>query len=108
MTTEQQFITIGILVLGTLITRFLPFALFGENRKTPEFVQYIGRYLPSAVFAMLVVYCLKDVSFISGSHALPEIIAIAITVAMHLWQKKMLLSITAGTVSYMLLLHLFA
>ena len=108
MTFEQRLITIGILILGTVITRFLPFVLFGENRKTPEFVQFIGKYLPSAVFAMLVVYCLKDVSFISGSHGAPEFIAIAITVGVHLWRRQMLISITAGTVSYMLLLHLFA
>ena len=60
MTVWQQVITIGLCVAGTMLTRFLPFLIFKEDRKTPGFVQYIGKYLPSAVFGMLVVYCLKN------------------------------------------------
>ena len=55
MTIPQQIITIGLCVLGTMTTRFLPFIVFLENRKTPAFVQYIGKYLPGAVFGMLVI-----------------------------------------------------
>ena len=105
MTILQQVITIGLCVAGTMLTRFLPFLLFKEDRKTPEFVQYIGKFLPSAVFGMLVVYCLKDVDILEGSHGLPELIAILVTGALHIWKRNMLLSIAGGTVCYMLLVH---
>jgi branched-subunit amino acid transport protein AzlD len=97
--------TIGLCVLGTMMTRFLPFLIFSEKRPTPPFVQYIGKYLPSAVFGMLVVYCLKDVSFVSGTHGIPELIAIAVIVVLHKWKRQMLLSIAGGTACYMLLLN---
>lgn len=105
MTVTQQIITIAAVVLGTLITRFLPFIVFREGKPTPKYVQYLGKVLPSAVFALLVVFCLKNVSFVSGNHGLPEIIAIAVTVGLHLWKKQMLLSIAGGTICYMLLVQ---
>jgi branched-subunit amino acid transport protein AzlD len=107
MTLTQEIITIGLCAVGTMATRFLPFIVFSEKRATPAFIQYIGKYLPSAVFGMLVVYCLKDVSLLSGTHGIPEFIAIVITVLLHLWKRQMLVSIAGGTVCYMLLLHLF-
>ena len=105
MTLTQQIITIAICVLGTAETRFLPFILFSEKRPAPKYIQYLGKALPSAIFGMLVIYCLKDVSFLGGSHGLPELISIAVTVAIHLWRRNMLASIAAGTVCYMLLLQ---
>jgi branched-subunit amino acid transport protein AzlD len=107
MTLTQEIITIGLCAIGTMATRFLPFIVFSEKRATPAFIQYIGKYLPSAVFGMLVVYCLKDVSLLSGTHGIPEFIAIVVTVLLHLWKRQMLVSIAGGTVCYMLLLHLF-
>jgi branched-subunit amino acid transport protein AzlD len=106
VTLTQQIVTIGLCVLGTMATRFLPFLIFSEHRATPPFVQYIGKYLPSAVFGMLLVYCLKDVSWVSGTHGLPEVIAIAVTVVLHKWKRQMLLSIAGGTACYMLLIQL--
>lgn len=106
MTIAQQIITIGLCVLGTMTTRYLPFIIFKENRETPAFVQYLGKLLPSAVFGMLVIYCLKDVSFFSGRHGLPELIAILVTGALHLFKRQMLLSIAGGTICYMLLIHI--
>lgn len=108
MTVFQQIITIGMCVLGTMATRFLPFLIFSEKRPTPPFIQYIGKWLPSAVFGMLIVYCLKNVSPVSGTHGLPELIAIAVTVALHLWKRQMLLSIAGGTACYMLLIRVLA
>lgn len=105
MTPTQQMITIGMAVLATMLTRFLPFLLFPEGKKTPPFVQYIGKVLPGAVFGMLIVYCLKDVQWLHGAHSLPEIIAIAAIVLLHLWKKQTLLSIGAGTILYMLLVQ---
>ena len=101
MTVRQQIITIALCVLGTMTTRFLPFLVFGEKRETPRYIQYIGKLLPSAVFGMLIVYCLRNVDFLG----IPEMIAIIITVVLHLWRRQMLLSIAGGTVCYMLLLH---
>ena len=88
-----------------MLTRFLAFLIFKEDRKTPGFVQYIGKYLPSAVFGMLVVYCLKNVDVLEGNHGLPELIAILVTGALHVWKRQMLLSIAGGTVCYMLLVR---
>lgn len=105
MTPTQIIITVAVLLLATIITRFLPFAVFSENRETPKFVKYLGKYLPSAVFGMLIVYCLKDVSILEGSHGLPELIAIILTAVIHLWKRQTLLSIAVGTVSYMLLIQ---
>ena len=105
MTLYQQIITIGLCIAGTMLTRFLPFIVFRENKKTPAYIQYIGKFLPSAVFGMLVVYCLKNVNILQGSHGLPEAISILVTGGLHIWKRQMLLSIAAGTTCYMLLIH---
>ena len=106
MTLAQRVITIAICALGTMATRFLPFLVFSEKRETPKYIQYLGKALPAALFGMLVVYCLKNVSLFSGSNAIPEAIAIAVTVGLHLVKRQMLLSIAGGTICYMLLVQL--
>ena len=105
MTFTQQMITIGMVVLGTMLTRFVPFIVFPAGKDTPEYIQYLGKVLPSAVFGLLVVYCLKNVSLFAGSHGIPELIGIAVVVGLHLWKRQMLLSIAGGTVCYMLLVQ---
>ena len=105
MTTAQHLIIIALCALGTQLTRFLPFILFPAGRPTPTFVRFPSHVLPSAVFSMLVVYCLKNVSITTGSHGLPELIAIAVVAALHLWKKQTLLSIAGGTIAYMLLVQ---
>lgn len=106
MTLQEQLITIGMVILGTLITRFLPFLLFPAGKPTPKCIQYLGIVLPSAIFGLLVVYCLKDVNIWSCSHGLPEFFSILVVVAMHLWKRQMLLSIATGTIFYMVLVQL--
>ena len=106
MTLTQQMITIGMVVLGTALTRFLPFLVFPADRPTPKYIKYLGKVLPAAVFGLLVVYCLKNVSLFTGNHALPELISIAAVVGLHAWKKQMLLSIAGGTVCYMLLVQM--
>ena len=106
MTALQRIITIAMAALGTIITRFLPFLLFPAGRRTPAYVRYLGKVLPAAALGVLVIYCLKDVSFLSGSHGAPELISMALVTGLHLWRKNMLLSIAAGTVCYMLLVQL--
>ena len=105
MTLQQQIITIAMCVVGTMLTRFLPFLVFRPKRPPPRYIQYLGRVLPGAIFAMLIIYCLRDVSLLQGSHGLPELIAIAVTVGLHLWKRQMLLSIAGGTICYMLLVQ---
>ena len=106
MTLQQQIITIALCALATMLTRFLPFLIFPAGRPAPRFIQYLGRVLPGAVFGMLVVYCLKDISLLTGSHGLPELLAVLTVVGLHLWKRQMLLSIAGGTVVYMLLVQL--
>lgn len=106
MTGTQQFLTVLVLVLGTMATRFLPFLLFPAGKPTPAYIRYLGNALPPAVFGLLLVYCLKGVSLFSGSHGIPEAAAVLVVVGLHLWKRQMLLSIAGGTVCYMLLLQL--
>ena len=105
MTLTQQIITIGMVVLGTMIIRFLPFFIFPADKPTPKYIQYLGKVLPGAVFGMLVIYCLKNVSILNGSHGIPEVISIILVILLHLYKRQMLLSIAGGTVCYMLLIQ---
>ena len=106
MSLKQQLVTVGVIILATVIMRFLPFVLFPDNKPTPKFIHYLGSVLPAAVFGLLMVYALKNVNILEGSHGIPELIGIIVTAAVHLWKKQMLLSISAGTICYMLLVQL--
>ena len=105
MTFTEQLMTIGLCVLGTYLTRALPFLIFSEKRETPRYIRYLGDAFPSAIFAMLVVYCLKDVSIVDGNHGLPEFLSISLIVILHLRWRQMLISIAGGTLCYMLLIQ---
>ena len=105
MTNTEVFLTILAIAGGTLFTRALPFLIFPAERETPPFVKRLQTLLPCAVIGLLVVYCLKDVSLFTGSRGAPEFLAIAATVLFHLWKKNALISVAAGTVSYMLLVQ---
>lgn len=105
MTFIQRIITISMIVLGTIITRFLPFILFPPSKETPKFIKYLGVVLPPAVLGMLVVYSLKDVSILTGSHGIPELISIVFIISIHIWKRKMLISIAGGTILYMFLIQ---
>lgn len=97
---------VAVVVLVTAALRFLPFLLFRGDRPTPPLLQYLGKVLPYAVMAMLVVYCLRNVSLTVWPHGLPELIAGGLVVGLHIWKRNTLLSITVGTVAYMLLVQL--
>ena len=106
MTLTEQLLTILLCVAATMLTRFLPFMLFSRRGNTPAFVRYLGDALPAAIFAMLVVYCLKDVDLTAGWRGLPEAIGIAATVVLHLVSRRnMLVSIGGGTLVYMVLVQ---
>ena len=89
----------------TLLLRFLPFLIFGGTRETPPFVVYLGKVLPYAIMGMLVIYCLRGISFTAAANFLPELIACAVVVLAHVWKRNTLLSIISGTVCYMLLVQ---
>lgn len=93
---------IGVMAAATVITRAIPFLFFGKGKPTPRFVLYLGRALPPAIIAMLVVYCLKGISLTAYPWGLPELIAGAAVVGLQLWRKNSLLSIFGGTAIYML------
>ncbi|MGO5336117.1 branched-chain amino acid transporter permease [Bilifractor sp. LCP19S3_H10] len=101
----QQFITIGVAVLGTVLTRFLPYIVFPEGKKIPRVINYLGKVLAPAVFGLLVIYCLRNVNFAGAHHGLPELISIAVVIALFIWKKGMILPMAGGTVCYMLLVH---
>lgn len=106
MTFEQKMITIGMVVLGTAITRFLPFLVFPSGKPTPKYIRYLGKVLPAAIFGLLVVYSLKNVNPLAGSHGIPELLSILLVIGLHLWKRQMLLSIASGTIFYMVLVQL--
>ena len=89
----------------TALIRFLPFVVFGGGRPTPKFVVYLAGVLPCAIMAMLVVYCLRGVDLLGPTHGLPELLAGAAVVGLHLWKKNTLLSIAVGTALYMVLVQ---
>ena len=99
---------IGMILVAALVTaatRFLPFLIFGNGKKTPDIIVYLGKVLPYAIIGMLVVYCMKDVSFLSAPHGIPELLGCIIVALLHIWKRNTLLSIGVGTVSYMLMIQ---
>ena len=96
---------IGVVARCTVLTRALPFWILGGRKEVPATVQYLGKVLPPAIMAILVVYCLKDINLLEGSRGLPEFLAVALVAVLHLWKKSTLLSIGAGTVFYMILVQ---
>ena len=105
LTPVQTLLTIGAVMLATVITRFLPFILFSGGRRRFAAVDYLGKVLPAAAIGLLVVYCLKGVRFDASPYGIPEAVAIAVIAALHLWKKNALLSIGGGTAVYMLLVQ---
>ena len=106
MNNSHAIATIAVCALVTAGLRFLPFLIFGENRKTPPVVTYLGQVLPFAIMGMLVVYCLKDVTLTAAPFGIPEAIGCAVVALLHIRKRNTLLSIGAGTVVYMLLVQL--
>ena len=98
-------ITVAIVVAGTLLTRFGAFLIFPPGKKTPDFVHYLGKALPAAVMGMLVVYTFKETVILSYPYGIPELIALLVTVGLHLWKRNILVSIGGGTIAYMILVQ---
>lgn len=107
MSITEQVIMIAMVVLGTMLTRFVPFLVFPSGKPTPPYIKYLGKVLPAAVFGLLVIYCLKEVKVFSGNHGAPEFLGVAVVAILHFWRKNMFLSIAGGTIVYMLLVQMF-
>ena len=97
---------VAVTALVTIALRFLPFLVFGENKNTPQFITELGQKLPCAIMGMLVVYCLKGISFTASPFGIPELLGCAIVAGLHIWKRSTLLSIGLGTVCYMLMIQL--
>ena len=98
-------IMILIIAFVTMALRFIPFFIFSGERPVPEFVTYLGRVLPYSIMAMLVVYCLKGISFVKAPFGLPELLSVALVAVLHVWKRNTLFSIICGTVCYMVLIQ---
>lgn len=98
--------TCAVAAVITAALRFAPFLIFGKGKQTPPLVTYLGKVLPYAIMGMLVVYCMKDVQLTAAPYGIPELLGCLIVAVLHIWKRNTLLSIAAGTVSYMLMVQL--
>ena len=105
MTFWRAALIILAVALGTQLTRWIPFWLFPENREPPKVVTYLGRMLPAAMMGLLVVYCLRGISWTAAPHGAPEVLSVAVVAVLHKWKGNVLLSIAGGTILYMLLVQ---
>ncbi len=102
---NDEILIVATISAITILLRFLPFWIFGENRKTPKIITYLGKVLPYAIMGMLVVYCLKNISITSAPFGVPEILSGIIVTVLQVWKRNTLLSIGAGTIVYMILVQ---
>ena len=100
----HSMLIVAVVAAVTILLRFLPFFIFGE-KKTPEFLDYLGKFLQYAIMAMLVVYCLKGVSFLSAGSWIPAAVGVIVVVVLHVWKRNTLLSIVGGTICYMVMVQ---
>ena len=98
-------LAIAVITVITLFTRAFPFLFFTHGRKPSALVLYLGRVLPPAIIALLVVYSLKDVRLTAAPYGLPELIACALVLVLQHWKRSAILSIGVGTVVYMLMIQ---
>ena len=106
MSNVHSVLLIVVISFVTMLLRFLPLWVFGNGKQTPRLVQYLGKVLPYAIMGMLVVFCLKGVSLTSAPFGLPELIASAVVVGLHVWKRNTPVSIVGGTVVYMILVQM--
>lgn len=109
MTVVERLLSIAIAALVNFATRVAPFLLFahshnGKSEISP-FIEGLGKFLPPAIMALLVVYCFRNVNFLGGTHGLPELLAAGVTIEVHLWTRNMFLSLIVGTLTYVLLVN---
>lgn len=102
---KHEILAVVLISAVTILIRFLPFIIFRDSTQVPESITYLGKALPGAVMGMLVIYCLKDVSFLAPPYGIPELICAALTAGAYLWKKDTSFSVVIGTVLYMILIQ---
>ena len=102
--TLHMLVTIAVVALATFATRALPFMCFG-SREPPAIISIIEKNLPPMILLLLVIFCLKDVQWLSASYGIPELFTIGVVAGLHLWKRNAMLSIFTGTALYMVLVH---
>lgn len=102
---KYSLILIAVMSAVTMIIKFMPFVIFSGGKETPPVISYLGKILPPAMIAMLVVYCLRGISVTEFPHGIPEMISVVLVVLLHLWKRNTLLSIVGGTACYMFLIQ---
>lgn len=101
----QSLVIVIACALTTVAVRYLPFILFDHGKEPPKWIKYLGDVLPPAIMSVLVIYCLRNVNLLAGSHGIPDLLCIAVAVLLHLWKRNVLLSICVSTVLYMILVQ---
>ncbi len=96
-------VTAGIITLGL---RAFPFLVFRGERQMPQKLKELGDVLPAAIMAVLIIYCLKDVSTDFLGTGLWQVIAALVTAVSYKWKHSTFLSIVLGTACYMILIRL--
>ncbi|MGN0308398.1 MAG: branched-chain amino acid transporter permease [Lachnospiraceae bacterium] len=105
MSNQQGILLIAVISSITILLRFLPFWIFGGDKDTTGTITYLGKVLPYAIMGMLVIYCLRDISFLQAPYGLPRLLAVAFVAGLHGWKRNTLMSILGGTVFYMFLIQ---
>lgn len=105
MTNLQLIAMIAVAGACTFATRLCPFLLFGGKKEVPSVIRYLGNILPVAIIGILIIYCLRDFVSGDGNYITAQLIAVALTAAVHIWKKNTLFSIAVGTIGYMLMIH---
>ena len=105
LTAAETLASIAVMSAVTFLTRALPFLLFDRGEHPPKIVLYLGKVLPPAIIAMLIVYCMKGVTFSTPAGCIPTLLAGAAAVLLHLWKGNDLISIFGATGLYMVLVQ---
>lgn len=96
---------IVVVAIVTFLIRACPFLLFGGKKEVPKVITYLGHVLPAAIMTTLVVYCLRNITLLTGNHGIPELVSVILVAVLHIWKKNIFLSIGTGTVCYMILIQ---
>lgn len=107
MIPTRDILIVLIVILCTFATRALPFALFGHFKELPPMIQYLGKWLPPSVIAILIVYCSRGVRFDHFINYFPYFFSMVLVLLLHLWKRNNLLSIGAGTLCFMFMVQMF-
>lgn len=106
MTTTRLILIIAVCAVCTMLTRAIPFLVFRDAEKVPKIVLYLGKVLPPAVIATLVIYALRNTEVLTGAHGIPELIGVLTAGVLHWVWRNSFISIGTATVLYMVLLRI--